>query len=193
RAGCTRSGVRQRQSEPARICRHRVRSGSRHVIQPTFAPAPGVVRWVGAHGPRRAGRPRGGGWDDGGMSRASLAKDPRDVAGMFDGVEAGYDRTNDVLTMGIDRLWRRATVAAVAARPGMRVLDLAAGTGTSSEVYADAGIDVVPCDFSAGMVAVGKRRRPDLPFVVGDATALPFADDSFDVVTISFGLRNVVD
>jgi len=127
------------------------------------------------------------------MSRASLAKDPREVAGMFDGVAAGYDRTNDVLTMGIDRLWRRATVAAVAARPGMRVLDLAAGTGTSSEVYADAGVDVVPCDFSAGMVAVGKRRRPDLPFVVGDATALPFADDCFDVVTISFGLRNVVD
>lgn len=113
------------------------------------------------------------------------------MAGMFDGVAAGYDRTNDVLTMGIDRLWRRATFSAVGAVGGERVLDLAAGTGTSSEAYADAGIEVVPCDFSAGMVAVGKQRRPDLAFVVGDATALPFADGSFDAVTMSFGLRNV--
>ncbi|QOR70030.1 demethylmenaquinone methyltransferase [Ruania alkalisoli] len=127
------------------------------------------------------------------MSRASLAKDPREVAGMFDGVAPAYDLTNDVLSMGLDRLWRRRTREAVAAEPGQRVLDLAAGTGTSSEPYADAGVDVVPCDFSAGMVAVGKRRRPDLDFVVGDATALPFADKVFDAVTISFGLRNVVD
>ncbi|UFU02482.1 demethylmenaquinone methyltransferase [Ruania suaedae] len=127
------------------------------------------------------------------MSRASLAKDPREVAGMFDGVAPAYDLTNDVLSMGMDRLWRRRTREAVGAVPGERVLDLAAGTGTSSEAYADAGIEVVPCDFSAGMVAVGKRRRPDLNFVVGDATALPFADEVFDAVTISFGLRNVVD
>lgn len=127
------------------------------------------------------------------MSRASLTKDPREVAGMFDGVARNYDLTNDVLSMGMDRYWRRAALAAVNARPGERVLDLAAGTGTSSEDYADVGIAVVPCDFSAGMVAVGKARRPDLPFVVGDATQLPFAESSFDVVTISFGLRNVVD
>lgn len=112
---------------------------------------------------------------------------------MFDDVARNYDLTNDVLSMGMDRYWRRATLAAVGAGPGERVLDLAAGTGTSSEDYADAGIEVVPCDLSAGMVAVGKARRPDLPFVVGDATKLPFGADSFDVVTISFGLRNVVD
>lgn len=127
------------------------------------------------------------------MSRASLDKKPREVAGMFDAVARRYDVTNDVLSLWQDRLWRAATRKAVAAEPGARVLDLAAGTGTSSEDYADAGIDVVPCDFSTGMVGVGKRRRPDLPFVAGDATALPFADESFDVVTISFGLRNVVD
>ncbi len=127
------------------------------------------------------------------MTRASLAKDPSDVAGMFDAVARRYDVTNDVLSLGQVRLWRRHVRAAVAARPGQRVLDLAAGTGTSTEEWADAGIDVVPCDFSTGMVAVGKERRPDLPFVAGDATALPFADASFDAVTISFGLRNVVE
>ncbi|UNX54418.1 demethylmenaquinone methyltransferase [Georgenia sp. TF02-10] len=127
------------------------------------------------------------------MSRASLEKKPREVAGMFDGVAQRYDLTNDVLSLGQDRIWRVATRKAVGARPGERVLDLAAGTGTSSAEYADQGIDVIPCDFSTGMVEVGKRRRPDLPFVAGDATNLPFADASFDVVTISFGLRNVAD
>ena len=127
------------------------------------------------------------------MSRANLDKKPREVAGMFDAVAQRYDVTNDVLSLWQDRLWRIATRRAVAAEPGMRVLDLAAGTGTSSEEYADAGIEVVPCDFSTGMVGVGKRRRPDLSFVAGDAMALPFADETFDVVTISFGLRNVAD
>ncbi len=112
---------------------------------------------------------------------------------MFDAVAKRYDVTNDILSLWQDRAWRVATRRAVAAEPGMRVLDLAAGTGTSSEAYADAGVAVVPCDFSTGMVGVGKRRRPDLSFVAGDATRLPFADESFDVVTISFGLRNVVD
>lgn len=112
---------------------------------------------------------------------------------MFDDVALRYDLTNDVMSLGQDRWWRRAVVDAVAARPGESVLDLAAGTGTSSEPFHDAGARVVPCDFSLGMLRVGKRRRPDLPFVAGDATALPFADASFDAVTISFGLRNVHD
>lgn len=127
------------------------------------------------------------------MPRAYLDKQPRAVARMFDDVAARYDLTNDVLSMGQDRLWRVATRRAVAAQPGERVLDLAAGTGTSSEAFAAAGADVVPCDFSTGMVAVGKSRRPELAFVAGDAMRLPFADASFDAVTISFGLRNVVD
>ncbi|HEY0217736.1 MAG TPA: demethylmenaquinone methyltransferase [Cellulomonas sp.] len=127
------------------------------------------------------------------MPRASLDKDPHDVATMFDGVARRYDLTNDVLSLGQDRAWRRATLDGLAAQPGERVLDLAAGTGTSSEPLADAGVRVVPCDLSTGMLTVGKRRRPDLPFTAGDATALPFADGVFDAVTISFGLRNVVD
>src|SRR4051794_8953282 len=112
---------------------------------------------------------------------------------MFDTVADRYDVTNDVLSLGQDRLWRRAVVRALDVRPGERVLDLAAGTGTSSEPFAAAGAHVVPADFSLGMLRVGKRRRRDLPFTAGDATRLPFADGSFDAVTISFGLRNVVD
>lgn len=127
------------------------------------------------------------------MSRASLEKNPNEVASMFDGIARRYDVTNDVLSLGQDRAWRRATLAAIGAEPGERVLDLAAGTGTSSEPLADSGVEVVPCDFSFGMLQVGKRRRPDLAFTAGDATRLPFADASFDAVTISFGLRNVVD
>lgn len=125
------------------------------------------------------------------MSRAHLDKQPHDVAAMFDDVAERYDVTNDVLSLGQDRLWRRAVVKAVDPRPGLRILDLAAGTATSSEPFANAGADVVACDFSLGMLRVGRRRRPELNFVAGDATALPFADASFDVATISFGLRNV--
>ena len=110
---------------------------------------------------------------------------------MFDGVAPRYDVVNDVLSLGQTHRWRRIVVQAVGAEPGQRVLDLAAGTGTSSEPYADNGIDVVACDFSLGMLTVGKRRRPDIDFVAGDATNLPFADNSFDASTISFGLRNV--
>ncbi len=112
---------------------------------------------------------------------------------MFDGVAKRYDLTNDVLSLGQDRRWRSAVLDAVDPRPGERVLDLAAGTGTSSQPFRDAGAYVVPCDFSLGMLQVGKQARPALPFVAGDGTRLPFADDSFDAVTISFGLRNIVD
>ena len=127
------------------------------------------------------------------MTRADLGKAPADVGAMFDGVARRYDLINDVLSLGLDRRWRTAVLHAVDPRPGERVLDLAAGTGTSSEPFADAGAVVVPCDFSQGMLAVGKASRPDLPFVAGDAIRLPFAEDTFDAVTISFGLRNVVD
>lgn len=127
------------------------------------------------------------------MTRADLDKAPAEVASMFDTVAERYDLTNDVLSMGQDRLWRRATTRAVAAVAGETVLDIAAGTGTSSEPFADAGVLVVPADFSLGMLRVGHRRRPDLAFTAADATRLPFADASFDAVTMSFGLRNVVD
>jgi demethylmenaquinone methyltransferase/2-methoxy-6-polyprenyl-1,4-benzoquinol methylase len=125
--------------------------------------------------------------------RAGLDKDPQQVAAMFDAVARRYDLANDVMTAGQVRRWRRVVVEALALTPGQVVLDLAAGTGTSSLPIREAGARVVPCDFSAGMLAVGKAAVPSLPFVAGDAFALPFADDAFDAVTISFGLRNLHD
>ncbi|MBT2506458.1 demethylmenaquinone methyltransferase [Streptomyces sp. ISL-98] len=127
------------------------------------------------------------------MTRASLDKQPHEVASMFDDVAANYDLTNDVLSLGQSRLWRKAVAAAVDARPGQKVLDLAAGTATSSLPFAATGAYVVPCDFSIGMLKEGKKRHPQFPFTAGDATKLPFRDDTFDAVTISFGLRNVQD
>jgi demethylmenaquinone methyltransferase / 2-methoxy-6-polyprenyl-1,4-benzoquinol methylase len=132
-------------------------------------------------------------WQGDRMTRADLDKDPADVAAMFDRVARRYDLTNDVLSLWQDRRWRAAVVAAVAPRRGERVLDLAAGTGTSSEPFAEVGALVVPCDFSLGMLQVGKGARPELPFTAGDGMRLPFRDDTFDAVSISFGLRNIVD
>lgn len=127
------------------------------------------------------------------MTRASLDKQPHEVASMFDGVAANYDLTNDVLSLGHARLWRKEVAKAVGARPGHKVLDLAAGTATSSLPFAATGAYVVPCDFSLGMLREGKKRHAWLPLTAGDATKLPFKDDVFDTVTISFGLRNVQD
>ncbi len=125
--------------------------------------------------------------------RAELDKQPSEVQRMFDAVARRYDVTNDVLSLGQDRRWRRLLVEALDPLYGDRVLDLAAGTGTSSEPIADRGAFVVPCDFSLGMLTVGKRNLPALPFTAGDGTRLPFAAETFDAVTISFGLRNIVD
>jgi demethylmenaquinone methyltransferase/2-methoxy-6-polyprenyl-1,4-benzoquinol methylase len=125
------------------------------------------------------------------VSRASLDKDPRDVASMFDGVARRYDITNTVLSAGQDRYWRRATRAALNVRPGDAVLDLAAGTAVSTVELAKSGAWCLAADFSVGMLQAGSARP--VPKVGADATRLPFADESFDAVTISFGLRNVVD
>lgn len=130
------------------------------------------------------------------MTKADLTKRPEHVAAMFDTVAPAYDTTNTVLSVGNDILWRIATTRAVNPRAGERILDVAAGTGTSSASLAKSGAHVVAVDFSPGMIAVGRRRQAGndrIEFVEADATALPFEDDSFDAVTISFGLRNVVE
>ena len=110
---------------------------------------------------------------------------------MFDGVARRYDLTNTVLSGGQDRFWRRVTRETLGVGPGDRVLDLAAGTAVSTVELAASGAWCVAADFSVGMLAAGAARR--VPKVAGDATKLPFADGVFDAVTISFGLRNVVD
>ncbi|WP_309102897.1 class I SAM-dependent methyltransferase [Microbacterium sp.] len=127
-------------------------------------------------------------------NRADLGKDPARVSGMFDQVAAGYDRTNTAMTFGNDALWRAATTRAVAPKPGERILDLGAGTASSSASLARSGAAVVAADFSPGMLAEAQRRHGsmrNLSFVEADATNLPFADAEFDAVTMSYALRNV--
>ena len=119
-----------------------------------------------------------------------MDKNPEEVAAMFDGVAKRYDLVNDLLSLGQTKFWRRATTKIIAPRPGMKILDLAAGTGSSSEPLAAAGAEVIPADFSEGMLAAGRKARPHLPFTKADALNLPFKDGEFDLVTISFGLRN---
>jgi len=125
------------------------------------------------------------------MSRAGLDKNRRDVAEMFDGVAKGYDRTNSVMTLGFDRRWRWLTRRVLDAAPGERVLDLAAGTAVSTAEYSKSGAWCVAADFSLGMLRSGGHR--EVPKVAADAFHLPFATDSFDAVTVSFGLRNMDD
>jgi demethylmenaquinone methyltransferase/2-methoxy-6-polyprenyl-1,4-benzoquinol methylase len=149
------------------------------------------------------------------MARADLDKQPGDVAAMFDAIAGRYDLLNDILSAGQVRLWRRAVARIIGTGPPERVLDLAAGTGTSSLTFTATGADCVACDFSLGMLQAGHARprgvrgggqppreqgrsggdRPPgrLSFVAGDALRLPFRDGAFDAVTISFGLRNVAD
>ncbi len=125
------------------------------------------------------------------MSRASLEKKPHEVASMFDEVGKNYDLTNTILSFGQDRVWRKRTRQRLDLAPGDLVLDLAAGTGISTEELATSGATCIAADFSFGMLVAGKHR--DVPMVCADGTNLPFADNTFDAVTISYGLRNIVD
>ena len=127
------------------------------------------------------------------VTRAHLDKRPDEIAAMFDRVAEGYDRTNSILSLGLDRSWRAATRRALDPQPGQVVLDLAAGTGVSTRELARSGARVVGVDISPGMLRVGKRARPEVTLLAGDALALPFGAATFDAVTISFGLRNVHD
>ena len=127
------------------------------------------------------------------MSRADLGKEPDEVSAMFDGVARRYDLLNDLLSLGRTKAWRKVATAIIEPKPGMRILDIAAGTGSSSQPLADAGAEVISLDFSKGMLDAGRKRHPDLTFVQGDALALTFKENEFDATTISFGLRNTSD
>jgi demethylmenaquinone methyltransferase/2-methoxy-6-polyprenyl-1,4-benzoquinol methylase len=133
--------------------------------------------------------------DDAAVHRAGLDKEPHEVAAMFDQVARRYDLTNLLLSFGQDRRWRNLLGKCLEIERGELVLDLAAGTGVSTAELSRIGARAVACDFSLGMLLAGRRRssRRRLPFVGGDALHLPFRDGVFDAVTISFGLRNVLD
>jgi demethylmenaquinone methyltransferase/2-methoxy-6-polyprenyl-1,4-benzoquinol methylase len=127
------------------------------------------------------------------VSKADLSKQPAQVAAMFDEVAPTYDKTNDLLSFGQSRLWRGIVAKAVDPRSGQSILDMAAGTGSSTVAFARPGVRLVAGDFSEGMLAEGRKRHPEIEFVFADATKLPFKAKEFDATTISFGLRNVVD
>src|SRR6204780_2950207 len=132
------------------------------------------------------------------MTRANLDKQPGDVAAMFDGIAERYDLLNDILSAGQVRLWRRAVARITGAGLGNRVLDLAAGTGTSALSFTATGADCVACDFSLGMLRAGQSRRAGRPprsggrigLVAGDALRPPFPGQGVDGGAISFRARN---
>ncbi|MGB3553790.1 MAG: bifunctional demethylmenaquinone methyltransferase/2-methoxy-6-polyprenyl-1,4-benzoquinol methylase UbiE [Jannaschia sp.] len=121
------------------------------------------------------------------------------VHGVFTSVASKYDVMNDAMSLGVHRVWKDAMLDWLAPRPGQRLLDVAGGTGDIAFRFLDRApcASAVVCDMTEGMLAAGRVRaeaadRADrLDWVAGDAMALPFADGTFDVYTISFGIRNV--
>jgi demethylmenaquinone methyltransferase/2-methoxy-6-polyprenyl-1,4-benzoquinol methylase len=115
---------------------------------------------------------------------------------MFDRIAGRYDLVNRLMTMGVDRRWRRATIGACRITPSTDALDVCCGTGDLSFLLEKAGArSVVGVDFSVQMLERARERSAGssshVEFVEGDAMALPFGDDSFDVLTVGFGVRNV--
>ena len=117
---------------------------------------------------------------------------PDAVRRMFDRIAPVYDAMNRAMTAGLDRRWRRATVAAVV-QPGDRVLDACCGTGDLALEAARAGADVTGVDFSEEMLLRARRKSAMIEWVQADVLALPFADESFDAATVGFGVRNLED
>jgi demethylmenaquinone methyltransferase/2-methoxy-6-polyprenyl-1,4-benzoquinol methylase len=137
-----------------------------------------------------------------GYRQVPLGEKARLVRGVFDSVAGKYDLMNDLMSLGIHRLWKRITLSRTGLRPGMRALDLAGGTGDlSSGMLHQVGRTglVVLSDINAEMLTRGRDRlinegaSQEAQSALVNAEAIPFADNSFDAVTISFGLRNVTD
>jgi demethylmenaquinone methyltransferase/2-methoxy-6-polyprenyl-1,4-benzoquinol methylase len=135
----------------------------------------------------------------GATARGGSLRPEGEITAMFDEIAPVYDRLNTIMTLGLDRRWRAAAVAASRVGPGDSAIDVAAGTGKLAGVLADRVGPfgrVSAVDLSAGMVARGRAATSDLvqlEFVLGNALALPFDDDRFDAATIAFGMRNLSD
>ncbi|HSP34350.1 MAG TPA: class I SAM-dependent methyltransferase [Thermoanaerobaculia bacterium] len=119
--------------------------------------------------------------------------DPRRIHDMFASLSGRYDRANTVLSGGVHHLWRRRVVRRSGIRRGDKVLDCATGTGDLAIAFERAGARVTGTDFVEEMLTIARRKAPYIAFRPADAMALPFADDSFDIASISFGIRNVGD
>ena len=115
------------------------------------------------------------------------------VRAMFDRIARIYDPLNSVMTAGMHHHWRRRAVDLARVGPGSRVLDVATGTGDLAIELAARGAEVVGSDFSEGMLELAREKAPGIRFEVGNALALPYADDEFDAVTVGFGARNFDD
>ncbi|MCK9531943.1 MAG: bifunctional demethylmenaquinone methyltransferase/2-methoxy-6-polyprenyl-1,4-benzoquinol methylase UbiE [Gammaproteobacteria bacterium] len=137
-----------------------------------------------------------------GFQQVPVGEKAHKVAEVFHSVAGKYDLMNDVMSMGIHRLWKRFTIELAAVRRGQRVLDIAGGTGDLTAKFArQVGPEgkVVLADINASMLEVGRSRLTDrgiignIEYVQANAECLPFPDHHFDVITIAFGLRNVTD
>lgn len=137
-----------------------------------------------------------------GFQKVPISEKARRVAGVFDSVASRYDLMNDLMSLGTHRLMKRIAIEATGARPGHCVMDLAGGTGDLtarlSRIVGDTG-KVVLCDINQSMLQLGRDGLTDrgivgnVDYVLGDAEHLPFPDDTFNSVTMAFGLRNVTD
>lgn len=127
------------------------------------------------------------------MTPPYTGPDARRIREMFASISGRYDRANTVLSAGIHHLWRKKTVAWSGAKRGDRVLDCATGTGDLAIAFRDAGCEVLGTDFVPEMLEFARVKAPQIRFETADVTALPYADASFDIASISFGIRNVND
>ena len=122
-----------------------------------------------------------------------MHKDPRQIRRMFGSLARRYDLLNRVLSLSLDRRWRKAVVQELEPQAGHRALDLCCGTADLALELLAVGLEVVGADFSHEMLVQANRKAPTLPLVEADALNLSFPDASFDLVTIAFGLRNLAD
>jgi len=121
------------------------------------------------------------------------ATDPVRIRKMFARIASRYDRANTILSAGVHHRWRRRAVARAEVRRGQRVLDCATGTGDLAIKFQEAGAEVVGIDFTPQMIELAKAKAPSIRFDVADVMSLPYSNDSFDIASIAFGIRNVAD